>query len=323
MSDTKISAMTLKSAPIGADYFPIIDSTNTSNKRALISSLANGVYSTWGIGVTSPSTVLHVVGTNGAGQLRLGYDASKYLNIKHTSGNITQLTVPSLGSYELYIGSTNVLSMNGSTLTLNNTVAPTFYVNGPNVGGFITAGNYSTYEFGIYCANGDETIAAFDPDEGVYHYFDRSLYGVPGGINIAGSLGIYSTGGNQITVGYDPSNFINISVNNQGVATFTGTGATTRFIFSFGVSLADGKNLSFGTSTGSKIGTATNEKLAFHNSTPVIQRASASQTAVVTTAATNVAPYGFSTSAQADAIVTLVNELRAAMVEKGLIKGAA
>ena len=48
----------------------------------------------------------------------------------------------------------------------------------------------------------------------------------------------------------------------------------------------------------------------------------AAQAAVVTTAATNVAPFGYTTSAQANAIVTLVNELRAALVEKGLIAGA-
>jgi hypothetical protein len=51
-------------------------------------------------------------------------------------------------------------------------------------------------------------------------------------------------------------------------------------------------------------------------------RAGAAQAAVATTAATNSSPYGYS-QAQADAIVALVNELRAAMVAAGLIKGAA
>ena len=82
-------------------------------------------------------------------------------------------------------------------------------------------------------------------------------------------------------------------------------------------------NITFNATTGTKIGTATTEKFAFHNSTPVIQKASAAQAAVATTAAVNTTPYGYTTAAQADAIVTLVNELRAALVEKGLIKGAA
>lgn len=76
------------------------------------------------------------------------------------------------------------------------------------------------------------------------------------------------------------------------------------------------------TTTGLKIATSTAQKLAFHNSTPVIQRAGAAQAAAPADAATNVAPYGYS-QAQADAIVTLLNEIRAALVEKGLIKGAA
>lgn len=85
----------------------------------------------------------------------------------------------------------------------------------------------------------------------------------------------------------------------------------------------DAVDFSVGSTTGSKIGTATAQKLAFHNSTPVIQRASAAQTAVVTTASTQTTPWGFSTQAQADGIITLVNEIRAALVEKGLIKGSA
>lgn len=64
-------------------------------------------------------------------------------------------------------------------------------------------------------------------------------------------------------------------------------------------------------------------KFGFHGSTPSVQRSGSAQAAVATTSATNSTPYGYSTQAQADAIVTLLNELRAACVEKGLIKGSA
>lgn len=86
--------------------------------------------------------------------------------------------------------------------------------------------------------------------------------------------------------------------------------------------LVDGQSINTGTLVGLTLGTATNELLAFHNATPAGQAASAAQAAVATTAATNVAPYGFSQS-QADALVALVNALRVALVEKGLIKGSA
>lgn len=87
--------------------------------------------------------------------------------------------------------------------------------------------------------------------------------------------------------------------------------------------LADGMSMACGATSGNRIGAATSEKLAFHGVTPVVQRAGAAQVAVATTAATNVSPYGFTTAAQANAIVTLLNEIRAALVEKGLMKGAA
>lgn len=114
--------------------------------------------------------------------------------------------------------------------------------------------------------------------------------------------------------------------------TFTGT-----------LTLDDAVNVVLNTTTGTKIGTATTQKLAFHNATPVIQRASAAQTAVtatvgasVVTTASALGSYGF-TQAQADSIpvrinslivdnaaqAVLINELRAALVEKGIIKGAA
>jgi hypothetical protein len=89
------------------------------------------------------------------------------------------------------------------------------------------------------------------------------------------------------------------------------------------VTLGDAINVALNATTGTKIGTATGEKLAFHNSTPVIQRAGAAQAAVATTGATITTPFGYTTAAQADAIVTLVNEIRATLVEKGLMKGAA
>lgn len=51
--------------------------------------------------------------------------------------------------------------------------------------------------------------------------------------------------------------------------------------------------------------------------------ASANQAAVTTTAATSTTPYGFSTTTQANAIVTLVNQLRSDLITAGTIKGSA
>jgi len=90
-----------------------------------------------------------------------------------------------------------------------------------------------------------------------------------------------------------------------------------------------GINMQFDTINGTKLGTATSQKFAFHNATPVIQRAGVAQAAVTATAIA-VAAGANPTKAEYDVVVarvnaltTLTNELRAALVEKGIIKGAA
>lgn len=74
---------------------------------------------------------------------------------------------------------------------------------------------------------------------------------------------------------------------------------------------------------GTTLGQDTSDKISFYGVTPIVQRSGDAQAAVTTTAATSTAPYGFSSAAQADAIVTLVNELRAWAVAIGGIKGSA
>jgi len=64
------------------------------------------------------------------------------------------------------------------------------------------------------------------------------------------------------------------------------------------------------------------EKVGFHGAPPTARRAGAAQAAVATTAATSTTPFGYS-EAQANAIIALLNEIRAALVEKGIIKGEA
>lgn len=73
---------------------------------------------------------------------------------------------------------------------------------------------------------------------------------------------------------------------------------------------------------GVEVGQSASDLVAFYGVTPIVQRAGSAQAAVTTTASTSTTPFGY-TQAQADAIVALVNEMRAALVALGLIKGAA
>jgi hypothetical protein len=75
-------------------------------------------------------------------------------------------------------------------------------------------------------------------------------------------------------------------------------------------------------SDGIQIGASAAELVGLHGSAPSAQRSGAAQAAVAATGSSNSSPYGYTTAAQADAIVTLLNEIRAALVAKGIIKGS-
>lgn len=97
---------------------------------------------------------------------------------------------------------------------------------------------------------------------------------------------------------------------------------TNRYEFKKDIYLGDTVNIVFNKTNGTKIGTSTSQKIGFYNATPIAQRANSSQAVVSTDISTQTTPYGYATQAQADGIVTLVNELRAALVAVGLIKGS-
>ncbi len=80
--------------------------------------------------------------------------------------------------------------------------------------------------------------------------------------------------------------------------------------------------LDHGNDDGWCVGRATTSKVGFHGSTPSTQRSGSAQDAVVDTAATSTTPFGY-TEAQANAIIALLNEIRATLVAKGLMKGEA
>ena len=95
---------------------------------------------------------------------------------------------------------------------------------------------------------------------------------------------------------------------------------------------------------GGTLGAATSSPISFYGTTPTTQPTSANQaavattaiTAVATTAATSSSPFGFTTSAQANAILSainslitseaadrvLLNQIRSDLVTLGLIKGS-
>ena len=74
---------------------------------------------------------------------------------------------------------------------------------------------------------------------------------------------------------------------------------------------------------GKQLGSSASSVVGFWGAIPIAQPSGASQAAVATTGSTNSSPYGYTTSAQADGIVTLLNAMRLALVNAGLMKGGA
>jgi len=97
-----------------------------------------------------------------------------------------------------------------------------------------------------------------------------------------------------------------------------------RFIFQKHLQMFDANDMSFGGSMGTRIGTATNQKIAFWNKTPIIQPASANQAALSLASIAGADTVSSSAvSSNFSSLQTLVNQLRSDLVSAGLIKGSA
>jgi len=90
-------------------------------------------------------------------------------------------------------------------------------------------------------------------------------------------------------------------------------------------SFSDGDNLALGSTTGTKIGTGATQKLGFWNATPIVQPVGAAQAAVTpSTDFTGSDTVDKATVlAAVQAVETLANAIRTALVNAGIIKGAA
>ena len=77
------------------------------------------------------------------------------------------------------------------------------------------------------------------------------------------------------------------------------------------------KQNSDGGSGGTRVGQSATDLVGFHGATPSDQRAFTAD--VSTSVVTQTSPFGFASSAQGVALLALVNEIKAVLVEKGLM----
>lgn len=100
--------------------------------------------------------------------------------------------------------------------------------------------------------------------------------------------------------------------------------ASDRYIFHKTIQILDGRNIQTGRSNGTKICTATDQKLGFYGTTPVIQPTSGNQSAL----SLDLDVAGLDTVNITDVntnftnIQTIINQIRSDLVSLGLIKGS-
>jgi hypothetical protein len=128
-----------------------------------------------------------------------------------------------------------------------------------------------------------------------------------GGLAVA----VISSGGNEN---------LTIDAKGSGTIAFNTTG-TGNLLFKRAMTVTDAKDIAVGTTTGSKIGTAVTQKIGFWNVTPVVQPASANQAAVTTSVTTTATTTNLKTTVAN--VLILLTAVRSALVNTGIIKGAA
>jgi hypothetical protein len=153
----------------------------------------------------------------------------------------------------------------------------------------------------------------------------------PGGNSIAFANGV------SIEFSLNGLNYIAAKGGSNASIVFQTGGSSERLrITGAGIlQIAEAGDIAVGTTTGTKFGTATNQRLAFFNATPIVQPASANQAALTNntggTADGTLAAVGNTSTADQAAVINdnftelhrLQNEMRTALVNLGLIKGGA
>ena len=96
--------------------------------------------------------------------------------------------------------------------------------------------------------------------------------------------------------------------------------AKNKLVLNRPMQVLDGNDMVLGKTQGTRLGTGTTQKLALWGSTPIAQRSGSAQAAVSGTAD---GTYSANEQTLINDLVTLSNELRAALVAIGAIKGSA
>lgn len=262
----------------------VVQSTLTTGSAGSITSLINGTLSS-SSGIQYPQVITPTINQSSTG----GYTALLINPTETATGSGTKLLI------DAQVGGSSKFKVDNTGRT---TIAEALYVGS---GGSTSAMQMNYRSANIYSAGlaivkrgttGDDTAALTNNTEVGYHSFQgwtgtankRLAYVI---VKAKGAIGDSSGGGTY-------------SINTRGDA--GNTEAIRLVIDENGLTITDAHNIVVGTTTGTKIGTATNQKLGFYNATPVVQPSSTPANATDLATA-----------------LTLVNDLKSKLITLGLI----
>jgi len=275
-------------------------------------------------------------GTNNAGTLTIPVNTSITGGGTIALGGYT-LTVPATGTAVLGTGTVNYVAYWSGTNALAGSANLYWDNTNARLGIGVTPGNnLHVYGTGASYATGPVTQITLDDS-------NAAAIGNGGGISFRsnrGTSGIAATGalkvGKENSTNDDVASYMSFytrvsagSLTERMRITSTGQVEMASGLYIGGIGTApsantlqfvDAGNIVLGTSTGTKIGTATSQKLGFWNVTPIIQPAGATQ---VAPAAYATGAYGLDSDAHMQALYDLVVAIRTALVNAGIMKGAA
>ncbi len=81
-----------------------------------------------------------------------------------------------------------------------------------------------------------------------------------------------------------------------------------------------GKQLSDGNPDGTSLGQDDSDLVSLHGATPIARATAPAAVSVVNPATISTGQFGFSTSTQVSSLVTAVNSIRTALINKGILK---
>ncbi|MBX4188107.1 MAG: DUF5412 domain-containing protein [Candidatus Doudnabacteria bacterium] len=217
--------------------------------------------------------MIGAVGTNASGEA-LGVYGSVGLNADPTSalasmtGVAGKISVPTNTTVAGWTTTTIKLAAIQGILDLRNvSSASVNTVGGAGVTGTALGITNMTIYGGWFSATGGSV------NYGVYSAAGTNYFAGAVGLNAltpSAQLHVIQTT-EQLRVGYDTSNYYSTTVGSTGGVTFDAVGSGAGFTFSDSVTLADAKDFAVGTGTGTKIATATSQKIGFWNTAPIVQ----------------------------------------------------